>query len=95
MECESLSNDPHIGKIYAAAMQLHFSLKLSKQARPPAPHNQTLDALVAAHPASARDVADALEMMNAEDYADIVHALRSMAARAEAMKCLFEIEKNL
>ena len=95
MECESLSNDPHIGKIYAAAMQLHFSLKRRKQARPPAPHRQTLDVLVAAPPESAQDVADALEKMNADDYADIVNALRSMAARAAAMKCLFEIEKNL
>lgn len=75
-------------------MQMHFSLKRRKQSRPPAPHRQTLDALVAAHPASAQDVADALEAMSAENYSDIVGTLRAMAARAVSRNTLDEIERS-
>ena len=92
MESANLNDDPHLGKIYAAAMAMHFSLLRRKQSTPPAPIRQTLEALVAAHPASANTLADALEKMNAESYANTVSALRSMAARAVSRRILAEIE---
>lgn len=94
MSSANLSDDPQLGKVYAATMRLHFSLRRRKQARPPVPHRQELEALVSANPASANRVADALEEMNAENYAVIIGALRSMSARAAAHKFLSDIEKT-
>lgn len=91
MKTENLSDDPRIGKIYSAAMQLHYSMRRRKQARPPAPIDATLERLVLENPGSARRLADALAIMNEDTYAQIVCAMRALLARAVLINTLAEI----